>query len=117
MDAIDTKKGHGKKIFDGAVEKVARYYVPPVALVEDISADQAGWITLQEQIANLSYIQPSDSIFYELNCSERMYRELNYSMRQDGKRISRDRPSEWKYLPPEGNLATLLKIVCPPRSR
>jgi hypothetical protein len=69
-------------------------------------------ITQYEQIANISNIEPHAKIFYELNCSERMSRELNMYFQVNGKNGSRDKPSDWKFVSPEGNGARLLKILC-----
>jgi hypothetical protein len=69
-----------------------------------------------EETANISHIQLCARILYEINCSERMLRELSISVQtDDGKEGSREKPTEWKHVPPEGNGASLLKILCPVR--
>src|SRR6266851_4094922 len=47
------------------------------------------------------------------SCAERMLRELSISIQTKGQGGSRDKPGDWKYVPPEGNAARLLKILCP----
>jgi hypothetical protein len=69
-------------------------------------------ITEYEEIANIGSIEPHAKIFYELNCPERMSRELSIYFQADGKSGSFDKPSDWKYIPPEGNGSRLLKILC-----
>jgi hypothetical protein len=114
IDNIDIKNDLGKNIIENAAQKVASYYVPPIAVVEDIDVNQAMTITRYEETANISYIQPAARIFYELNCSERMMRELSTYLRApSGQGSSSDKPSDWRYVPPQGNGATLLKILCP----
>jgi hypothetical protein len=44
-----------------------------------------------------------------------MMRELSFDIMVNGKSGSLDKPSDWKYVPPEGNGASLLKILCPLR--
>jgi hypothetical protein len=41
-----------------------------------------------------------------------MYRELSISVHVQNSRDDRDTPSNWKYTPPEGNGATLDKLLC-----
>jgi len=69
-------------------------------------------ITGYEETANISNIQPRARIFYELNCSDRMLRELSIYVQANGKAGSRDKPGDWSNVPPEGNGASLLKILC-----
>jgi hypothetical protein len=101
---------------ENAAKKVARYYIPPIALVEEnIDFDRSIAITAYEETANIGHIQPTARIFYELNCFDRMLRELSISIERNNKSGSRDKPTDWKYVPPEGNGATLLKLLCPTR--
>jgi hypothetical protein len=81
-------------------------------LVEDVNFDQAMEVAGWEEAANLSNIQSQAQLFYELNCSERMMRRLSTSVRVKGKDRFDDKPSSWEHVPPEGNAARLLKILC-----
>jgi hypothetical protein len=113
LENFDQTTDIGKKIIDNAADKVAHAYIPPYALIDpNVDFNKGMEITAAEQVADLSYIQPVATIYYELNCSERMSRELSISV-QTGD--SRDTPRNWKYVPPEGNAANLLKILCPLR--
>jgi hypothetical protein len=70
-------------------------------------------VTLALYRLNMSDIAPRARIFYELNCSEKMLRELSiYIQAADGKSGSRDKPREWQYVSPETNGTRLLKLVC-----
>jgi hypothetical protein len=91
-----------------AAEKIYGGYVPPIVVVGVMEFDQLIDIASYEEIANTGLVQPQASIFYELSCSERMLRELSISTRSKGRA---DKPGDWKYIPPEGNAATLLKIL------
>lgn len=103
----------GKKIVDNVARKVIQNYVSPYAVIgENVDFDKNMEITVAEEIANIGYIQPRASIFYELNCSERMLRELSISIQTNGKNRSGDTPKKWTYVPPEGNAANLLKLLC-----
>jgi hypothetical protein len=48
-----------------------------------------------------------------LNCCERMMRSLSVSVYTEGKHGFQNKPTDWDYVPPEGNAALLLKILCP----
>jgi hypothetical protein len=112
MDVIDIKADFGRKLLHDTAQKVNRYYVPPIATVEAINADQTVMITLYEEMANISAVKPHATIFYELNCSEKMMRELSITIDVNGQYGSSRKPGDWKYVPPEGNGAALLKILC-----
>lgn len=115
MENIDIKHDFGGTILENTARKVARYYVPPIAAAEDIDVNQAMAITQYEETANISSIKPHTRIFYELNCSQKMLRELSMSIDVNGQRGSLNSPGDWKFIPPEGNGASLLKILCPAR--
>jgi hypothetical protein len=111
MNAFDYKSDLGKKIVEASADKIASHYFPPYAAIDDVSFDIMMNLVGSEQLADLSYIQPVSRIFYELNCSEKMYRQLSISMLSGGT----DAPSIWKYTPPEGNGANLNKLLCDER--
>jgi hypothetical protein len=112
VDNVDIKKDFGGKILENTAQKVARHYIPPIGAAETIDADQSMQFIEYEEVANISNIEPHAKIFYELNCSERMLRELSIFFQLNGKTRSSDKPRDWTYVPPEGNGARLLKILC-----
>ncbi len=105
LDRIDSEKTS-----EAAAQKIAKYYVPPYAIVEDIDIDQLLGVVVYEAKANIAYVQSKTSIFYELNCSERMQRELSVNLATG---YSSHTARGWQYVSPEGNVVTLLKILCP----
>jgi hypothetical protein len=113
MDSIDVEKDFDGKILELTAQKVAHYYVPPIARLETIDVDQSMTITQYKETANIANIQPHASIFYELNCPERMLRELSIYVQANGKSGSRNKPGDWKHVPPEGNGARLIRLLCP----
>jgi hypothetical protein len=103
LEIIDIKRDFGGKIFQSTAEKMAKHYIPPFGTVEpSLDVDEIAEIVKYEEIANTAYPEPQASIFYELNCPERMLRELSISLQRN----RRDIPGNWKYVPPEGNDAT-----------
>jgi hypothetical protein len=113
LDAVDIKAEYGGKIVQNAARKMNRNYVPPIAtVVETIDFDQATIITAYEETANISYIKPHSTIFYEFNCAEKMMRELSLRIETNGQYGSSDTPSAWKFVPPESNGARLIKLLC-----
>jgi hypothetical protein len=118
LDAIDIKADFGGKILENTARKVARYYVPPIAAVEDIDVNQAMLVTQYEETANISSsgIKPHSTIFYEFNCPQKMLRELSMRFSVNGKSGFFNEPTDWKFISPEDrNGVSLLKILCPPR--
>jgi hypothetical protein len=108
MRKFDYHSDLGKKIIKATAQKIVDYYVPPYAVIYDVSIDTVKSMVGDEQLADLSYIQPISRIFYEFNCPEKMLRELSISMLSG----SEDRPSNWRYTPPEGNGANLNRLLC-----
>ena len=113
LDGINIEKDFDGRIVKAAAEKAARYYVPPISKIQNVDANDAIAITAYEQIADMAGLQPQSRIFYELNCPDRMLRELSIDLHINGRIGSRNKPSDWEYVPPEGNGAALLKIICP----
>ena len=113
LDGVDIKSDLGAKIVDNAGRLVHEGYVPPIVAIGRIEFKQVPDVVAYEQIANLSAIESQAQIFEELNCSERMMRSLSVSIHANGQRGFKDKPSDWEYVPPEGNGATLLKMLCP----
>lgn len=113
LDAIDAEKEFDGVLLENTARKVLDGYIPPIATVETIGSDQSMAITLYEEMADTGTIQPEASIFYELNCPERMMRELTISAEVRGKTQTDNEPGTWKHIPPEGNAARLLNILCP----
>jgi hypothetical protein len=66
-------------------------------------------IVAYEEIADLNLSDPQARFFYEMNCPDRMARRLSTYIQLNGKTNSREKPSEWEYVPPEGNGAFCAK--------
>jgi hypothetical protein len=112
IEKIDTNKGPGKAIIEESAQRVARHYLPPIATVEDANADQLVDFTFYEVVADLANVQPRGRIYYEINCSENMMRELSISFQTKGGISSKDEPLDWKYIAPETNASRLAKLLC-----
>jgi hypothetical protein len=108
MDGVELKSDRDAKI----VQKIKEGYVPPIIVVGKMEFQQIIEIVLSEEIANVASIEPQGQIFEELNCSERMMRSLSASIHANGKSDFQNKPSDWEYVPPEGNSATLVKLLC-----
>jgi hypothetical protein len=113
LDAAPRGKKFGSKIVENAATKFRLGYVPPIASLENMNTDQRVDVITYETTADISDVEPQATIFYELNCPQRMMRELSINLHVNGKRGSSDKPGDWKYVPPEGNGARLLSILCP----
>jgi len=112
LDGVDIKSDLGTKIVDRAARKIKEGYVPPIIVIGKMDFQQIPEIVAYEESANLSAIDPQARIFDEVDCSERMMRRLSTSIQANGQSGFQNKPSDWEYVPPEGNGATLLKILC-----
>jgi hypothetical protein len=113
LDNVDVDKDFAGKISKNAAGKMQDGYKPPIGLVEDIDVDLALVVAMYEEIANISGIQPQATISYEFNCPQKIMRELSIDFLDSRQRGSKNIPSNWRYVPPKGNEASLLKILCP----
>jgi hypothetical protein len=115
LDDIDAEHTFDGQILDHVAKKVSHHYVPPITSVESVDERQLLAIILYEEAADIAGIQPHSSIYYEIDCAQKLLRELSVSISFNGKLDSRQTPSEWKYIPPEGNGARLLSLLCSTR--
>ena len=113
LDSIDIKKSFKGRILEEAAQKVAKYYVPPIASLEDFGVDQLVTITQYEVTADLAGIEPQATMLYELNCREKMIRELSIALKIKGRGGQSDKPYSWRHVAPETNGARLLSLLCP----
>jgi hypothetical protein len=108
LEGVDISKDYGGKILNNAAQKIISGYMPPMALVEDVSKDLAVQIATMEETADLARLKPSARILYELDCSKLMLRELSTEILGENAHLG----NEWKYIAPETNAARLQKILC-----
>ena len=115
--AVDIEKDDGGQIMQEAVEKVARFYVPPWLTVHKVPADQLANrtmdIILREEIADLSPLQPVTRILYEIDCPQARYRALSIDPKDQGQAASTDAAQPWQSVAAETNLHTLMALTCP----
>lgn len=112
LESADKNDDVSRKIVESAARKITEGYVPPIVVIGKMDFAQIPEISAYEEIANLNSIGPRARFFEELNCSERMDRRLSTYLIINGESRQKDTPSDWEYVPPEGNVATLLKILC-----
>jgi hypothetical protein len=112
-DAEASKSSLHEKIVASAAEKKTGGYRPPLARVNEVDDDSVTQIIADETAADLAGIEPTMQILYELDCPNRLLRDLSVHLFVNGKPQTKETPSEWKHVPPEGSAANLLKILCP----
>jgi hypothetical protein len=113
IDNIDIEHDFGGQILKNTAQKMLHSYLPPFAHVKELNFDQIMVFAQYEETANISHIQPATRIFYELNCSQKMLRELSIELSVNGQYGFRNTPAEWKYISPQTNGTSLQKILCP----
>lgn len=112
IQAIDLKNDYGGRIWNAAQRKVDEHYVPPLARLEDLDFDTMMRTIAYEQIANISTIRPLVLAYVELDCSERMMRNLDTTAQSGDERQTNRHPSDWQHIAPESGAAALLKLLC-----
>jgi len=112
--AVDLKSAAGAKIMSAAAEQLVKGYVPPIIAIGKLEFEQMDVIAVYEQIAD-SGIESQADVLEEMNCSERMMRQLRISARINGRSQVERTVGAWDYVSPEGNAATLLRLLCPRR--
>jgi hypothetical protein len=97
-----------KAIVDRAARLVLDGYAPPISKFIKFSSDQLVSVVMYEQAADLSPLEPTTRICWELDCSEKMIRALDVWARSG----VRGAGSRWDYVAPETNADRMLKILC-----
>ena len=111
-DAETSKSALQEKILYTAAEKKIGGYRPPLARVNELDDDTVTQIIADETAADLAGIEPTMQILYELDCPNRLLRDLSVHVFVNGKPQTKETPSEWKHVQPKRSAANLLKIVC-----
>ena len=112
-DTIADKGVLGKKIVDNAARKIISGYVPPLVVVGGIDSQQSLTVIVgYEAAANIGAMPTHSRVLYELNCSERMIRRLSTYFHIGGSEAFDEKTQDWEHVPPEGDAATLTKILC-----
>ena len=102
IDAVDIRG----KVLDTTGGKLAQGYVPPIARVQRLTANQIITVTGFEQTVALADLKPHTTILYEFDCAQHRSRQID-----DGGG-AQQKPSEWHNILPAGNGAALLALVC-----
>jgi|SRR5579859_2744688 len=110
---VDIEKDYGGKIMEAAAGKVAAYYIPPIAAAAQLETDQLQGVVIYEATADIADLKSKARFLWELDCRGKLQRTLSAFVESHGKTGSSDKPGDWKHVPPEGNGATLLALLCP----
>lgn len=107
-------KALSKAIVDVAARKVACGYVPPFLVVEPSGRDLGHWadVVSDEVTADIAGITPEVSAYAEVDCRERRFRPLYGTYRLSARVEQQSQPGSWEYVPPEGNMTRLLRMLC-----
>ncbi|GAC1329854.1 MAG: hypothetical protein NVSMB15_02790 [Steroidobacteraceae bacterium] len=91
-----------------AIAKASKAYVPPLATVMTFTPEQVKSIRVHEQIADKESLPPTLRALIEIDCGQKLYRELSVIARgQSGNAVQ-----PWKNVPPESTQETLTKLTC-----
>ena len=101
------------KLLQSVAQKQSRHYLPPYATVRNVTEKDLLSIIIHEEAANLDYIHAQVRIFYDLDCSGQMERELSTNYELNGLSASTNNPTDWQQVAPETNAANLLRLACP----
>jgi hypothetical protein len=106
IDAIGTNKPPNEmyaQAADGVAKKLASHYDPPISSMGNWKKKYWLEIVVAEEIANIGKVEPTVRILKEIDCADRMQRELSvHIIKVKGMQpVSNDRPSEWQHTAPE----------------
>jgi hypothetical protein len=110
--ALSASSPMHKKIFDVAEHRITAMDRPLLSTIVELDKYQMADVLMNEVAANVANIDATERIMYELDCPNRMVRELSGMFVLDGKPGSQDTPQEWKHISPETAVATLFKLIC-----
>jgi hypothetical protein len=91
-----------------AIAKASKAYVPPFSTVMTFTPEQVKSIRVYEQIADKGSLPPTLRALIEIDCGQRLYREL--SVIALGHSDNKVQP--WNHVPPESTQETLTKLTC-----
>lgn len=103
-------KGKLPPAAEGTARKIAAHYVPPYERLFKLTQEQRFDIIFDEEYAMLPEANTLMRILFEFDCQNQMYRIL--SVVTSSKSYSTPN-SAWNFIPPESNISTLSKLVCP----
>jgi len=108
-------------VIEKSAKKLMSRYYPPYTLLTSVQKTDFGTyvdIISWEEAANHPELKSYLRIYYEINCNEKMIRELSIIVyTEKGSISSRSTPSAWNYISPETNGDTLHKILCKKNKR
>lgn len=97
---------------DHMTKKIAAGYVPPVGLDHELSSKELTGVVLMEEVANASSVQPVIRMLEEIDCENRVSRDLSLQAHLNGQDASIEKTSEWQHLAPETNMSRLHLALC-----
>ena len=86
----------------------------PIARIEVLDGSVALQTIIDEELANSGTIQPIATVLLEMDCIQRMSRQLTVILAVGGEVRSGDTPQDWLYIPAEGETASLFHLFCSP---
>lgn len=114
MDRVQGKPGDLRtKIINRVLDKQTHGYLPPFSVATSPNDKNSHLQTSMDEVtADMADIEPSARIMYELDCSNRLLRELSIQLTHNGKSQYVEKPADWKHVPPETSGFMLLKLLC-----
>jgi hypothetical protein len=101
------------KIVARAAYQKLHGYRPPLSVA--LKRDDDGTVVqiiMDEATANMSAVEPTVRILYDVDCPNRLFRALSMQLTVNGNPQDKETPSEWKHVAPETSVANLLKLLC-----
>lgn len=120
-EMIDSKKlrqyviaqPHDGPVATSLRTKVSSGYVPPYAVVANLSAENAKSMILMEIVANTGALTPDGNGLYTLNCAEKTYRAEQMTFFDDDGNPAKSMPqTPWEAIAPGTVTDGLYSLVC-----
>ena len=97
---------------DAMRKKLATGYVPPVALEQQLSREEIAVAVVREEVANSAHIQPIMQMLKEVDCANRVTRDVSVQAHVDGKDVPVHKTGDWHHIAPESNMSRLHSAIC-----
>jgi hypothetical protein len=113
LSVDDTDKATlSKEGIDRAAKKLLSGYVPPVSSIIALNHEQLAGTVGMEEIADEGVVSPQIQTLVELDCTEKLLRQISVTITSGRTFGTSDREGVWEHMPPESSGARLLTLVC-----
>jgi hypothetical protein len=108
LENVPTTAPYHDAYISMSADRMVHFYRPPILAIERMNYDQTTEVVMDETAADVGDLAIHAQFYYELDCRQRMMRELSMTIENQPAHT----PSDWSHIPPEGNAGRLLLLLC-----